>query len=152
MTRALFPCVSMSQYLYRQWQLLHGSSSHLFWCCSLSAGGMDLSTMRTVLAHCLIHSFFISAILTQVGWVVTCLPSAQHYLGIGVTHHSNQEVKEKDDKQCNEEEPVDFSWNICNHYQLKLLKMNKPINSCSVFGISSQISWNPPRVMMNIWK
>ena len=40
--------------------------------------------------------------------MVTCLLSAQHYLGIGVTHHSNQEVKEKDDKQCNEEEPVDF--------------------------------------------
>ena len=31
-------------------------------CLSLSAGGMLLSVIKTVLAHCLIHSFFIAAI------------------------------------------------------------------------------------------
>ena len=37
--------------------------SHLFCCLSLSLAGMDLSINKTILAHCLIHSFFISAIL-----------------------------------------------------------------------------------------
>ena len=61
-------------------------SQYLFWCFSLSLGGMDLknvctyqqnaevknsinlSTIRTVLAHCLIHSFFISAIF--ILWII----------------------------------------------------------------------------------
>ena len=37
--------------------------SHLFCCLSLSLAGMDLSINKTILAHCRIHSFFISAIL-----------------------------------------------------------------------------------------
>ena len=36
---------------------------HLFCCLSLSLAGMDLSINKTIRAHCLIHSFFISAIL-----------------------------------------------------------------------------------------
>ena len=67
-TRALFPWVSMSQYLGRvrrnfSQTLSLPAISHLFCCLSLSFGGMDLSIINTILAHCLIHSFFISAIL-----------------------------------------------------------------------------------------
>ena len=68
-TRALFPWVSMSQYLSGARRNLSQtlsrppSLSHLFCCLSLSLAGMDLSINKTIRAHCLIHSFFISAIL-----------------------------------------------------------------------------------------
>ena len=61
----------MSQYLHKchkcqSYKNLHDYQSNLFCCLSLSFGDMDLSTIRTVLAHCLIHSFLISAILAYV--------------------------------------------------------------------------------------
>ena len=82
------------------------TNSNLFCCLNLSFGAIDLSTIKTVLAHCLIHSFLISAI-----WTYLCrnLRSFLVYLGIGVTHHSNQQVQQEDHEERHEYEPLYLS-------------------------------------------
>ena len=82
------------------------------------------------------------------------LPHTVHsHLGIGISHHGYQQVKQQDHQQGNEEEPVYLAWNISSTNIINpAWAVHTPINSWWVFGISSQISAKPPRVMMNIWK